>query len=176
MRSTHRIIVAVALAVSTAAGTAAATRTVHLGADAKETTPISASTLAAQKAKLAAADRSIDRALAARPPALPGLPRFEPLGEPTVPPLILTRVISPSAAPAETGDDDAVSQPGSGRSHPAHRTPPAATPVSTRTPAPAHADDDDEDRHASGGDEDRAGDQGDDDSEHDAGRPEHDDD
>ena len=83
MRSTHRIVVAVALAVAAAAGTAAATRTVHLGADTRDATPISASALAAQKAKLAAADRSIDRALAARPPALPRVPRFEPLGEPS---------------------------------------------------------------------------------------------
>ena len=103
MRSTHRIIVAAALAVSVAAGTAAATRTVHLGADTRDATPISASALAAQKAKLAAADHSIDKALAARPPALPRVPRFHPLGKPSVPPLLVTRVV-PMTSPAVTAD------------------------------------------------------------------------
>ena len=183
MRSTHRIIVAVALAVSAAAGTAAATRTVDLGADSKEATPISASALAAQKAKLAVADRSIDRALAARPPALPKIPRFDPLGNPSVPPLVVTRVVpvASAAVTAETADDSPSSEPGSHRSRPVDPTPSAATPVSTRTPAPEHADDDDEDHHASGGDgEHRGGDRADDrddaESEHDAAEPERDDD
>jgi hypothetical protein len=135
----------VALAASAAAGTAAATQTVHLGADAKETTPISASALAAQKAKLAAADRSIDTALAARPPALPKVPKFERLGEPTVPPVVVTRVVSlaPSPPAATTGDDSPEPDPG-----PKAPAPSAASPRPA-THAPVDAEDDGGDDHAS---------------------------
>lgn len=163
MRSTHRITLAVALAVSAVAGTAAATQTVHLGADSKEAPRLSASALAAQKAKLAAADRSIDTALAARPPALPKVPKFDPLGEPTAPPVVVTRVIpvaSASASGSDGGEDSA------GRPTASDRTPsadPAPSPVVRSDPAPAHAPvhvdrDDDEDHHASGGDDDDRGD------------------
>jgi len=161
MRSTHRITLAVALAVSAVAGTAAATQTVHLGADAKEAPAISASALAAQKAKLAAADRSIDTALAARPPALPKVPEFDPLGEPSVPPVVVTRVVpvaSASASSSEGGDDS------SGRSTASHRTPSTEPAPAVRSdPAPPHAPvhvdrDDDEDHHASGGDDEDRGD------------------
>jgi hypothetical protein len=178
MRSTHRIIVAAALAVSAAAGTAAATRTVHLGADTRDAAPISAAALAAQKAKLAAADQSIDRALAARPPALPRVPRFHPLGNPRVPPLLVTRVVpmTSPAVTADTGDDPPAADAGSHRSRP----PAATTPVPTGAPAPVRADDDAEDHHASGGEEHRGGDHADDQedggSEHHAAEPEHHDD
>ena len=178
MRSTHRIIVAAALAVSAAAGTAAATRTVHLGADTRDATPISASALAAQKARLAAADRSIDRALAARTPALPRVPRFPPLGEPRVPPLVVTRVVpaTPPPVTVDTGDDSSAPEPGSHRARP----PDPATPVATGSPAPARADDDGEDHRASAGEEHRGGDHADDQedggSEHHAAEPERHDD
>lgn len=168
MRSTHRITLAVALAVSAVAGTAAASQTVHLGADAKEAPPISAKVLAAQKAKLAAADRSIDTALAARPPALPKVPEFAPLGEPRVPPLVVTRVVpvaSPGSAGSGGGGDSANRSPAS---HPAPASSPAPAARTTRAPAaPAHVDrdDEDDDDRASGGDdedhgEDRGGERG----------------
>lgn len=152
MRSTHRITLAVALAVSAAAGTAAATQTVHLGADATEAPMLSASQLASQKAKLAAADRSIDSALAARPPALPKVPKFAPLGEPSVPPVVVTRVIPVASAAADTYDE---ADDGPARGSGTHRTPaaepsPATASPATRASAPAHADrDEGEDRESS---------------------------
>ncbi len=170
MRSTHRITLAVALAVSAVAGTAAATQTVHLGADAKEAPPISAKVLAAQKAKLAATDRSIDAALAARPPALPKVPKFEPLGEPSVPPLVVTRVV-PVASSASAGSSGGDDSPGrSTASHPAPAADPAPAARSTPAPAdpPVHAerDDEDDDHGASGGeDEDHGEDHGDESSD-----------
>jgi len=100
MRSIHRAILAVALAFAVAAGAAAATQTVSLGAHAQKAPPPSRSALAAQKAKLAAAEGSIHRALAAKPPRLPAVPKFAPLGEPTVPPLVVTRVVPVAAASA----------------------------------------------------------------------------
>ena len=106
MSSIHRAILAVALAFAVAAGAAAATQTVSLGAHAQKAPPPSPSALAAQKAKLAAAEGSIHRALTATPPRLPAVPKFAPLGEPTLPPLVVTRVVpiasSASAPRAQT--------------------------------------------------------------------------
>lgn len=146
MRPTHRITLAVALAVSAVAGTAAATQTVHLGADHKAAPTLSASQLAAQKAKLAAADRSIDTALAARPPALPKVPRFAPLGEPSVPPVVVTRVVPvASSAAAETDDDDAAP-----RSSATRPSPPATHRANAPASPPDHAGrEDGEDRESS---------------------------
>ena len=107
MRSTHRAILAVVLALTIVAGAAAATQTVNLGADAKAAPTLSPSALAAQRAKLAKADASIHRALTATPPPLPTVPKFAPLPEATVPPLVVTRVVpiasSPASAPTSTG-------------------------------------------------------------------------
>ena len=134
MRSTHRVAIAVALALSAAAGAAAATQTVHLGADAKKATPPSAAALAAQQAKLNAADHSIRRALSATPPPLPPVPTFPHLGEPKVAPLVITRVVpagGPSSATAEVADRT----PSRHASSPAPRST-APAPAAT-APAPA---------------------------------------
>lgn len=173
MRSTHRITLAVALAVSAVAGTAAATQTVHLGADAKEAPPISAKVLAAQKAKLAAADRSIETALAARPPALPKVPKFTPLGEPRVPPLVVTRVVPVASSAGSGGGGDSPTR--STASHPAPSAPAPAV-RSSRAPAPVHVDRDDEDDHrASGGDDEDHGEDRGEDRDHESS-DDHDDD
>jgi len=164
MRSTHRSVLAVALAVSAAAGTAAVAQTVHLGADAKKPATISASALKAQKAKLAAADRSIDSALGAKPPKLPPVPKFAPLPAPSVPPAVVTRVVpvaSSTPAAAETRDgsthtdapaDDSPS-PETHRSRTASPAPAATTPAAAAAPAapaaPAQTGEDGEDHHGS---------------------------
>ena len=119
MRSIHRAILAVALAFAVAAGAAAATQTVSLGAHAQKAPPPSRSAVAAQKAKLAAAEGSIHRALAAKPPRLPAVPKFAPLGEPTLPPLVVTRVVPiASSASAPRAQTTAAGRSGSSRAAP----------------------------------------------------------
>ena len=136
MRSIHRAILAVALAVAVAAGAAAATQTVSLGAHAQKAPPPSRSALAAQKAKLVAGEGSIHRALASKPPRLPAVPKFAPLGEPTVPPLVVTRVVPVAAASAP-----APRAPTSGAGHAGSPRPAPTVVVAPRAPVNAGGED-----------------------------------
>jgi uncharacterized membrane protein YgcG len=86
MRRPHAIALSLLLGVGCAAGIAAATRTVHLGAaTAAATAPtVPRAVLASRRTKLEAWSVSLQKTRTARPPALPRLPRFAPVVVPTV--------------------------------------------------------------------------------------------
>lgn len=87
MRRTHTIGISLLLAVATAAGAAAAVKTVHLGAATAASKPVRVPdrVIAARRAKLAAWSAALRHEAAARPPALPKVPHHAPVVVPEVP-------------------------------------------------------------------------------------------
>lgn len=73
MKRIHTLFIALMLGAATAAGLLAATRTVDLGR-ATSPNPASAQAIAARAAKLDRVERSLQAALAKRPPSLPKVP------------------------------------------------------------------------------------------------------
>ena len=75
MKRIHTLFIALMLGAAAAAGVLAATRTVHIGQASPK--PASAQALAARAAKLDRMDRSLQNALARRPPKLPKVPHTQ---------------------------------------------------------------------------------------------------
>jgi hypothetical protein len=94
MSRLHSTFIALVLAAATATGLFAAVHSVRLGQKVSATHPtsVSARDIASRRAKLARWSRSLHRALAKRPPALPKLPKFAPVQVPQAP--------TPATAPA----------------------------------------------------------------------------
>ena len=85
MRRVHAVPIVAMLALATAAGAFAATRSAHLGMAARpRAARVSDAAIAAEQARLAKAERALDVALHRKLPPLPRLPK---------------RVTPPSAAP-----------------------------------------------------------------------------
>lgn len=149
MNITHRAAIAALFAVSAAGGAVAVTQTVHLGADARRPAHVSHAQLVRQHAALRTQERSIHRALAATPPALPKVPHYEPLPEhPVAPPLVVTRVVRVGGSDTATATSAAA--PTSTRT--ATPTPPptrrgTTVPATTPTPAPVAGDGEDHGEH-----------------------------
>jgi hypothetical protein len=76
MKRVHTLVIALMLGAAAAAGLLAATRTVDIG-QAAASKPGSAQALAARAAKLDRMERSLENALAKRPPKLPKVPRTQ---------------------------------------------------------------------------------------------------
>lgn len=79
MKRIHTLFIALMLGAAAAAGLLAATRTVDLGR-ATSPNPASAQTIAARSAKLDRVERSLQAALAKRPPNLPKVPHARHAG------------------------------------------------------------------------------------------------
>ena len=79
MKRIHTLFIALMLGAAAAAGLLAATRTVDLSR-ATSPNPDSAQALAARAAKLDHVERSLQAALAKRPPNLPKVPHARPAG------------------------------------------------------------------------------------------------
>jgi len=77
MKRIHTLAIALVLGAAAAAGLLAATRTVDLGA-AQASPRLSDSAVAARTAKLDRLERSLQKALARRPPKLPRVPQVSP--------------------------------------------------------------------------------------------------
>ena len=76
MKRVHTLFIALMLGAAAAAGLFAATRTVDIG-QAASPKPAPAQTLAARAAKLDRMERSLQKALAKRPPKLPKVPHMQ---------------------------------------------------------------------------------------------------
>ena len=77
MRKIHAIPLVALLALASAAGVFAVTRTTHLGMAARpHAARVADATIAAAQARLAAAERSLDRQLRHKLPPLPRLPKL----------------------------------------------------------------------------------------------------
>lgn len=96
----HGFIVSLLIAGGIVAGAMAATRTVHLGQAAAATPTVADSVITSRRAQLDRFASSLHRAAAAKPPALPKLPKFAPVTIPTVPPPPPARVLTAAPAPA----------------------------------------------------------------------------
>lgn len=109
MRRTHTIGISLLLAVATAAGAAAAVKTVHLGAATAASKPsrLPDRVIAARRAKLAAWSAALRREAAARPPALPKVPRYAPVVIPSVPLAAHAHSTVPPAGRQDVGDGGA---------------------------------------------------------------------
>jgi hypothetical protein len=79
MKRVHTLFIALMLGAAASAGVLAATRTVDLG-EAASPNPASAQAIAARSAKLDQVERSLQQALAKRPPELPKVPRSQHAG------------------------------------------------------------------------------------------------
>jgi hypothetical protein len=79
MKRVHTLFIALMLGAAASAGVLAATRTVDLG-QAASPNPASAQAIAARSAKLDQLERSLQQALAKRPPELPKVPRSQHAG------------------------------------------------------------------------------------------------
>jgi|SRR5450759_2283713 hypothetical protein len=78
MRKSHVVVVAVLIAIGTALGTYAVTRTTELGARAQTASSKTADAAVASRARrLKALEASLQKALARKPPALPPLPKLK---------------------------------------------------------------------------------------------------
>lgn len=77
MKRIHTLLIALALGVAAAAGLLAATRTVDLGS-AQGPAQLSNGAIRARTAKLDRLERSLQKALARRPPKLPKVPQVSP--------------------------------------------------------------------------------------------------
>ena len=130
----HRILIMALLLVVGVTGTFALADSVRLGPDAKPVT-LTPQEITARSAAVRASERSIRAALGAPVPALPQAPRFSPLGEPRLGPLVVFRVLP--ASPARK----APSKPARPRvkkktTKPTPATPPPAPTPTTTTPPP----------------------------------------
>jgi len=96
----HGFIVSLLLAGGITAGAFAATRTIHLGQAAAATPKVADSVVVSRRAQLDKFESSLRQAAAAKPPALPKLPRFAPVTIPTVPPPPPAPVQAAAPAPA----------------------------------------------------------------------------
>jgi hypothetical protein len=100
MSRLHSTLVALVLSAATAAGLFAAVKTVQLGqkASAPKAAPAAAREIASRQAKLDRWSKSLQQSRAKRPPALPKLPRYQPVhARPAAP-------ASSSASPAATAE------------------------------------------------------------------------
>ena len=88
MSRLHSTLVAFILGGAAAAGLFAAVNTVRLGQNvsAAKATPVAVRKIAARQAKLDRWSRSLQKARAKRPPALPRLPKFKPVQSPPAAP------------------------------------------------------------------------------------------
>jgi hypothetical protein len=88
MSRLHSTLVAFILGGAAAAGLFAAVHTVRLGQNvsAAKAAPVAARKIAARQAKLDRWSRSLQKARAKRPPALPRLPKFKPVQSPPAAP------------------------------------------------------------------------------------------
>jgi hypothetical protein len=77
MKRIHTLVIALVLGAAAAAGLVAATRTVDVGA-AEARPQLSESAIAARTARLDRLERSLEKALARRPPKLPKVPEVSP--------------------------------------------------------------------------------------------------
>lgn len=93
----HAIAVALLLAGGAVSGTAAAMRTVRLGAAASAPARVPDTVIAARRARLDRSAASLTRARLAHSPALPPVPHYAPVAIPAVPP---ARVPASAPAPA----------------------------------------------------------------------------
>jgi len=100
----HSTFIAFVLGAAAAAGLFAAVHTVRLGQAAAATRPatVPAHVIAVRRAKLARWSRSLEHALAKRPPALPKLPKYAPVQIPAAPAAapVYTAPAAPAAAAA----------------------------------------------------------------------------
>ena len=107
MSKLNVLVIAALLAVAAVLGTVAATRTVSLGASARQT---SASAVQARAKQLDAYQASLRRALAHKPPALPPVPSASSRGAPRViyhrpPPIVVVKNTHHGDDGFESGDD-----------------------------------------------------------------------
>ena len=104
MSRLHGLIVSLLLAGGVTAGALAATRTIHLGQAAAATPKVADSVVVSRRAQLDTFETSLHKADAAKPPALPKIPKFAPVTIPTVPPPpapVRTAAPAPQPAPAK---------------------------------------------------------------------------
>jgi hypothetical protein len=142
MRKSHVLVLAVLIAVGSALGTFALTRTTELGVKAREASTKNVDAAAAARTRqLNALEISLRKALAKKPPKLPALPKLKkpqplqvatrvytpaPLASVAPAPAPVTRVAAPKpksattrtvARPAPTHESDNPAQAPSGGSH-----------------------------------------------------------
>jgi len=94
MHVRHRIAAATLLGCAALSGTFALSQTVHLGADAKKPAPVDAAAIAQRNAALDAAQQSARKALAAKTPDLPKVPKVGPVAIPNLGPIVVIRAAS----------------------------------------------------------------------------------
>ncbi len=102
MSRLNSTLIALVLGAAAAAGVFAAAQTVRLGqsASASQAVPVAAPEIAARTAKLTHWSRSLARARAKHPPALPKIPKFAPVPVPAASPSAPVRTsIAASSAP-----------------------------------------------------------------------------
>jgi len=95
MKATHALVLALAVGVAAVAGTYAALRTTHLGMAAVQAPQVSSAAITRRSRALDRAQVALRAQLRRRPPALPRVPKAQPLPSPaTAAPLA-----APAAAP-----------------------------------------------------------------------------
>jgi hypothetical protein len=133
MRKSHVFVLAVLIAVGSALGTFALTRTTELGVKARETSTKDVdAAVTARTRQLNALEASLHKALTKKPPALPALPKVKAL-----PPQPAPRVYTPAPVRAAAPAPVRVTRVAA----PAPKPKPAATRTVARQ-APAHESDD----------------------------------
>ncbi len=118
MSRKHSLVISVLLGACVVTGASAALKTTHLGQAGKKADLTPASVIEARRAKLGRYEASLQKALRARTPALPAVPRFAPVSMPVV-----ASAPVAEAAPT-TAPDPTVTSP-----------PPTPTPTTTTPPA-----------------------------------------
>jgi hypothetical protein len=115
MSRKHSLVISVLLGACVVTGASAALKTTHLGQAGKKADLTPTSVIEARRAKLGLYEASLQKALRAKTPALPAVPRFAPVSMPVV-------ASAPVAATAPTtAPDPTVTSP-----PPTTTTPPAA--------------------------------------------------
>ena len=119
MSRKHSLVISVLLGACVVTGASAALKTTHLGQAGKKADLTPTSVIEARRAKLDLYEASLQKALRAKTPALPAVPRFAPVSLPVV-------ASAPVAATAPTtAPDPTVTSP-----------PPTTTPAAPAQPAP----------------------------------------
>lgn len=141
MPKIHVVALSLLLGGVTVAGAAAAMKTVRLGASvaATRTTSVPDAVVAARRRKLDTWSAQLQHAKAARPPALPAVPRYAPVEIPTVPAALEAAAAAPPPAPAPAAPQRVVAGPVQPAAPGAAPTPVVQTVPATTATAPQPA-------------------------------------